>query len=863
MKRLFLLLTMSLIAISYGFAQTKTKQVEKDGFVWYKIKDASALKEGAMDENGKIIIPAEYLMVNYYTPDHEFTINRFTESNKIVCGIYRKDGSPIIPESRDYKFIYKHYDKDYGYYYDVHYELNEGVGHCDEDGREIISPKRGYTRIFPKKKHGIEYFCVEKEGKEGICNKYGDEIIAPQYRSIIYIDQFEYKDSNGKWIETGVHITDMAFSSPQNSNSSKSAQTGDALAETTKTVTKGSNVKSNNFAQAKIKQVEEDGFVWYKIEKDNLKGALDTKGKVIVPANYTYLVYEKNSFIVQDNEEHYGVYGRTGNIIIPTSRGYTWIYSSGDKVYGDYYWVNKNGYGGICDIDGNEILSPNLGFSTVIIESEYGIPYIVAIKKNNEGSKVGIYNVKGENVIPAIYDTRDYEYNQFYMSGKPTGISLNDSRFTSAFTNIDLTRQEAQKLKETKKTEKDGFVWYKLEQDFKCGARNVDGKMIIPKEYYKLFYSDANHEFVAIANNNATEGRFRSDGTCIIPLSRGYDAIYKQHNDIIGDYYIVKKNGSQGICDADGHEVLVPERGYNDVHISNSEGKAYIVAKRGDMVGICDIYGNEIISPEYNAIIYYDNFFEVRRTLNGNFSNTNITLNDDFTASKITQTYSSNVTKKRNNNFWRILGAGLLATAAVMQANAGYTGGYSSPQRTPMPRYNGNGSAYVAQIRTRTNQQMADLNNRVQQIKHDGITQFQNYSNRSLNATMELADWCAQFKNQNGREPYESEKDQWMQQHYPDVYPYYIQGKYGGGNSDSNAETENSGQKAKSTQSNSTRDCVYCNGSGRVVIEKSSLSFGIGEKRKKCQECGAWIMSDEAHVHVDCNHCKGTGKVTY
>ena len=218
---------------------------------------------------------------------------------------------------------------------------------------------------------------------------------------------------------------------------------------------------------------------------------------------------------------------------------------------------------------------------------------------------------------------------------------------------------------------------------------------------------------------------------------------------------------------------------------------------------------------------------------------------------------------KEENSVLQALGAGLLAASSAALSNTGYSGGYSSPQRTPMPTYNGNGSAYVAQIQARTNQQMADLNNRVQQIKQDGITQFQDYSNRSLNATMELADWCAQFKNQNGREPYESEKDQWMQQHYPDVYPYYIQGKYGGGNSDSNAETENSGQKAKSTQSNSTRDCVYCNGSGRVVIEKPSLSFGIGEKRKKCQECGAWIMSDEAHVHVDCNHCKGTGKVTY
>lgn len=230
--------------------------------------------------------------------------------------------------------------------------------------------------------------------------------------------------------------------------------------------------------------------------------------------------------------------------------------------------------------------------------------------------------------------------------------------------------------------------------------------------------------------------------------------------------------------------------------------------------------------------------------------------NEDIAAS----TTPTKVKKKKGNGFWKALGWTLLGGAVLLSTQASsssYTPSYQRIQRrTPMPVYTGNGSSYVAQIQARTNQQMADLNTRMQQMTQAGVAQIQQQSDRMLKALMELSDWAYAFKTQNGREPYEIEKDDWMKAHYPDLYQSYIVSKY----SDHSPKVEESKAQdgpSEPKEYSSPRTCPYCGGSGREVVEQSTLSFGLPEKRKKCQECGAWIMSDEAHYHRTCSHCKG------
>lgn len=178
-KLLLMLLALGMCSISMN-AQTRTRQVEDDGFVWYKIMQNG--KEGAQSTDGSTIVPCNYDKVWY---------------NEIADGwfLVRQNGNPPY------------------------------FGAYEKDGRCTISINRGYTSIHKLDETDGYYYEVEKNGKIGACNVNGREIIAPQYESysLIYFDNdhvFKYKNSSGKYISTGISLKSSA--SPSSSSTSSS-----------------------------------------------------------------------------------------------------------------------------------------------------------------------------------------------------------------------------------------------------------------------------------------------------------------------------------------------------------------------------------------------------------------------------------------------------------------------------------------------------------------------------------------------------------------------------------------------------------------------------------------------------------------
>lgn len=143
----------------------KTLKTESDGFSWYKIEQGG--KIGAQTAGGSTIIPLGDYLFLYYRAEKELPSGGYF---KISCpsgdhdGAFSKTGTLIIPLSREYTSVY-----------------------------------------FINKPGHVGYFCVKKNGKEGVCDVDGKEIIVPQYESIIFTDKdgFKYKDSQGKWQSLG------------------------------------------------------------------------------------------------------------------------------------------------------------------------------------------------------------------------------------------------------------------------------------------------------------------------------------------------------------------------------------------------------------------------------------------------------------------------------------------------------------------------------------------------------------------------------------------------------------------------------------------------------------------------------------
>lgn len=210
----------------------------------------------------------------------------------------------IIPLSREYELAYLVECEGIRYYI---VEKGKNSGICDASGKEIISPKQGYSFACLVNNSDNFYYSVEKGGKNGACDMSGKEVITPKYYSVIYnLEGFSVKDSeNSEYRETGVMLNSRG-------------------------------IASNNVVN-RLKQVEDDGFVWYKLYKNGIYGAENANGKTLIPLsrNYTEIYY--------------------------------WDGKEGKKGYFECTVGDKEG---VCTIDGAEIIPPK--YDGVIYSGKYG-----------------------------------------------------------------------------------------------------------------------------------------------------------------------------------------------------------------------------------------------------------------------------------------------------------------------------------------------------------------------------------------------------------------------------------------------------------------------------------------------------------
>lgn len=284
MKRIALLILIAVVAISSAEAQNvkRTKHKEKDKFKWYLIEHDGY--QGAETKEGKSIIPLEkkfkevrYRYSSRYYTNGFFIAYKKDADGKSIVGVYNRNGVEKISPDRGYSYAYvddilwcddhivvknenvvglcdtngreiiapKPHYRDFKFYpflkisgyYIAHYK-DKSCGIVDSNGREVIPPGRGYTHACPQKSNGHIFFEVKKGDSVGLCDIYGDEIVAPKkidyFFSFKYAqDCFMYVDYARRYFYLGVKLDKDGHGIPDPYHVAGTPYTEDNLAEST------------------------------------------------------------------------------------------------------------------------------------------------------------------------------------------------------------------------------------------------------------------------------------------------------------------------------------------------------------------------------------------------------------------------------------------------------------------------------------------------------------------------------------------------------------------------------------------------------------------------------------------------------
>ena len=131
---------------------------------------------------------------------------------------------------------------------------------------------------------------------------------------------------------------------------------------------------------------------WYWCKIGDKEGCCNKEGELIVPVEYKSVLWNGMGFSVKTEDGWNGYIDAKGKVIIPANK-YTSLIREGN-----YFIVGINSHKGFCDINGKELVSPNLGYSWE--NSKVAGENIFLVEKDG---KYGYY-ANGQEIIPCQYD---------------------------------------------------------------------------------------------------------------------------------------------------------------------------------------------------------------------------------------------------------------------------------------------------------------------------------------------------------------------------------------------------------------------------------------------------------------------------
>lgn len=310
------------------------------------------------------------------------------------------NGKEIVPLSK--KFEWVNYDNGFlcGTIFSPDDDLDKiKNAYYDKKGNVIIALGRYDMVSYNAPEDGKPaWFSVKKNGLHGACGITGKEIVPPVYKGLLY-------DSKG-------------FKGEKNE-----AEGFEPL-----------NILLPNhdimaFVEKKQK-TESNGFVWYELQDYPNYGAANKDGKVLLPMSLqlTRIKYVaptkpgKRGFFEVYRDDNVGVYNIDGEEILSPNKGYTYWSYEGDNEQG-YFQVNKGDLKyGFCDLNQHEIIAPGK-----YSYAHYNVNGFFKVKK---GNYEGICDLNGKELIAPNKYTSISHIN---FSDEPHWFSVKKDGFEGAY----------------------------------------------------------------------------------------------------------------------------------------------------------------------------------------------------------------------------------------------------------------------------------------------------------------------------------------------------------------------------------------------------------------------------------------------
>lgn len=363
-KAVFLLLCLLNVLVSYGQEIQRKLYTEKDGYRWYAVYGGVF---GIQNTDSTYV---------YYSDDNRYEYrcyytNSSANRNRSFFWIQRKN-KKIIPKKRKERKKYEYID-------------STCVAMVKLNGEIVIPFERGYTNVSYYTSTNRDYFEFKKNGKKGVCDIHGKEIIEPKYDYIQYrIDGFygETESLGSDYERLGIELDE------------------------------NNEVNPNAFNKELVKD-NYSNFKYYLTYQSGSFGVEDENGHVLIPLSRGYkkiYLYDDGYFRCFDGDI-YGICNKEGKEIIPLSLEATIIKiekCGGVPLFSVTKKIDEYNYiYGYYNLEGKAIIPLSLGFDYAFYKDEKG--YFKVEKDRKEGA----YSLSGKVIVKPQYSSLSYTKDGF------------------------------------------------------------------------------------------------------------------------------------------------------------------------------------------------------------------------------------------------------------------------------------------------------------------------------------------------------------------------------------------------------------------------------------------------------------------